>query len=132
MNGVEVNFHDCEIQKIMDHIYIGDEFASKNRSLLESLKIKHIVVAGLELKPEHPDHFSYLVIPVRDSKKENISEYFSQSNQFIEKAISSNEDVLVHCAKGKSRSATIILAFMMYKYKLQHNKALVYVKRKRN
>ena len=54
------------------------------------------------------------------------------SNQFIEKAISSNEDVLVHCAKGKSRSATIILAFMMYKYKLQHNKALVYVKRKRN
>jgi protein-tyrosine phosphatase len=69
---------------------------------------------------------------VRDNRKEKISEYFSKTNEFIEKVLESKENVLVHCAKGISRSATIVLAFMMYKFKMSTQDAMGFVKRKRN
>ena len=51
MSVPDIDYYNCELQKIMENIYIGDECASKNKNLLESLKIKHIVVVGFELKP---------------------------------------------------------------------------------
>jgi len=58
------------------------------------------------------------VIPVSDSPIENISQYFNETNQFIDEALKiENNNVLVHCHAGVSRSATICIAYLMYKMK---------------
>lgn len=56
---------------------------SQNRLLLESLQIKHVLTAGLELEsPKHP-FCSYLHIPARDNKHEPLKDYFEKCNEFI-------------------------------------------------
>ena len=60
----------CEdINKILPNLYISDENTSKNKKLLNDLSIKHIIIAGHELKPHHSPHFNYLHVPLHDNKK---------------------------------------------------------------
>ena len=68
--------HNCDIQKVMQGLYIGDDLASSNKKLLSDLGIKNIVVAAKELAPKFPLNFEYLHIPVRDHRKELIIDYF--------------------------------------------------------
>lgn len=74
----------------MNGLYLGDELVAGNKKLLSDLNIKHIIVVGLEQKAHHPGDFNYLTVPVRDHKKEKISEYFETTNQFIEKILQTN------------------------------------------
>lgn len=56
----------------------------------------------------------YMRIPVDDSPNENLEQYFESAIHFINEAKSNGHAVLVHCAMGISRSATIVLAYLMY------------------
>ncbi|XP_062500636.1 uncharacterized protein LOC134177877 [Corticium candelabrum] len=51
--------------------------------------------------------------------------------KFIEKHRSEKTSVLVHCAQGKSRSATAVVAYIMVKNSLDTNGALKFVQEKR-
>jgi len=48
-----------------------------------------------------------------DSSDENIAVHFDESLEFIRRGIEAGEGVLVHCRMGISRSATIVLAYLM-------------------
>jgi hypothetical protein len=61
----------------------------------------------------------------------NIMEYFESTNAFIEKSQSTKQAVLIHCHMGISRSATILIAYLMWKYEMPHFIALDYVRNKR-
>jgi protein-tyrosine phosphatase len=51
--------------------------------------------------------------------------------RFIDCGRESGESVLVHCAQGKSRSAAVVIAFVMQKNKLSFADAMHLVKSKR-
>lgn len=51
--------------------------------------------------------------PIRDEEEVNIAVHFMKATEFIEQAKSRNEAVLVHCHEGKSRSVSLILAYLM-------------------
>ncbi|GAM28653.1 hypothetical protein SAMD00019534_118290 [Acytostelium subglobosum LB1] len=55
----------------------------------------------------------YLRVPVADSSRAQIEQYFDQSCVFIETGIKSGANILVHCQQGRSRSPTIIIAYLM-------------------
>jgi protein-tyrosine phosphatase len=59
-------------------------------------------------------------IPVNDVSGENISRYFDDVADKINSIGVRNEKVLIHCVAGVSRSATLVLAYLM-KY---HNMSL--------
>jgi len=50
---------------------------------------------------------------VCDNEDSNISSIFEEACDFIDYVEKAGQSVLVHCFEGKSRSATLVLAFLM-------------------
>lgn len=69
--------------------------------------------------------YQHFHIRLDDDPNENLLQHFEEANGFIEKALSGGGGVFVHCAMGKSRSATIVCAWLMRTYGLSPLKALV-------
>ena len=70
--------------------------------------------------------YVYCNIEIEDNESANIAQYFPITFNFIEEALSSDPShrVLVHCFMGKSRSSTILCAYLMRKYQLRFVPAL--------
>ena len=60
-----------------------------------------------------------------------ISKYFSAFNDLMNGFEARRETCLVHCIQGISRSATIVAAYLMYKYNMTPSEAISYIRQKR-
>merc|ERR1712130_267547 len=49
----------------------------------------------------------------------------------IKEHLEARERVLVHCTQGQSRSATVIIAYLMWHYRVSYEKAFAFVQSKR-
>lgn len=63
----------------------------------------------------------------KDTERFNIAQYFDQSVNFIKQCLAST-NVLVHCMAGVSRSATLIIAYLMTEKGVNYESALNYVR----
>jgi dual specificity MAP kinase phosphatase len=72
----------------------------------------------------------YLRVDVEDRNDQPIEEYFNQAFDFIENALteSASNRVLVHCAQGVSRSASIVIMYLMRHYSVQFDDAYKFTK----
>jgi len=87
---------------------------------LESLGITAVVCALSETEERRmmadrvlPDHVKRMHVRLVDSDSSDISSYFESAGQFIDGELRAGGRVLIHCAAGISRSATILLSFLM-------------------
>ena len=71
------------------------------------------------------------MISIDDSHDQDIHQYFQSTNEFIKSATTNNGNVLVHCHAGVSRSATLVLAYLMYEYNMSLEDARALLKSKR-
>ncbi|KAH3732986.1 dual specificity protein phosphatase 9 [Pelomyxa schiedti] len=62
-------------------------------------------------------------IQVQDLPTENLLDRFPECNAFIEDALFRGA-VLVHCSEGVSRSATVVMAYLMWKHHISYEMAL--------
>lgn len=62
----------------------------------------------------------------------NLQIHFDECIEFIEESLKKNENILVHCAAGVSRSASIVIAYIMKTKKLKFEEAFNLVKSKRS
>lgn len=75
----------------------------------------------------------YMHIPLEDSVGERLTKgILDDANEFIDDKLSKGRRVLVHCAAGKSRSPSIVIAYLMRKNKWTFDEAMEYVKKKRS
>ena len=124
-----------DISQITDNIFIGNKEIAKDVKQLKKYGITHIVNCANELKyliKYHKNVFEYLWLPLVDSYIENINEYFSKTNQFIDDAITKGGKVLIHCSAGISRSSSVTIAYLMYKENITFDNALKKVKNERS
>jgi hypothetical protein len=84
-------------------------------------------MVGYFMTPIFPNYFAYKNIKVNDSNNENILIYLVKGIKFIEES----KIGYVHCQLGKSRSASIAMAYVMYKNKIHFAEAFDFVKDKR-
>ncbi|XP_014251597.1 dual specificity protein phosphatase MPK-4-like isoform X2 [Cimex lectularius] len=71
-----------------------------------------------------------MFIQVTDMNKEDLLSHFESAFEFIEEA-RENGVVLVHCYFGVSRSSTIVIAYLMKKFKISYDEAFERAKSKR-
>ena len=107
---------------------IGDFMNSINYKALIANNITHILVCGEELACRYPEEFTYKKLRIDDTPDTSIREYFQEVYEFINGGIKSG-NVLVHCAQAKSRSASMILAYLMKRKNIKFKKALEILKK---
>lgn len=122
------------LSKITDYLYIGDMHAGKSAHEHGMTHVVNCISSQDGGQYERQLNVRYLDFPMRDSADYNISEHFPEAFAFIAQAQREQGKVLVHCQAGKSRSATIVIGYLM-KFDLSFNRSyeatLKYVKSKR-
>ena len=115
--------------EIMPHLYLG----AMEASLKEGLRLYNIAaVLSIGTTPLYiSKKVDYLRFSCEDVAEENIARFFQPSYEFIDKYISQNKNVLVHCVAGMSRSVTLVTAYMMKKLQIPLQEAFKTVKEKR-
>lgn len=114
------------MQEIIPGVFLGPySTALKNcRSTLLDKGITHIICVRQDIeahfiKPQFNDTtFTYLTLDIADIATESIIRFFPKVRQFIDDALSRNSKVLVHGNNGNSRSATLVLGYIMEKFGL--------------
>lgn len=127
-----------EMQEILPNLFLGP-YAAATRSKLDALLrcgITHVVcirqaVEANIIRPNFPDTFRYLVIEIADSVTENIICHFPRVRDFLDECLRSDGRVLVHGNAGISRSAALVIAYIMEKYGMSYEKAFQYVQERR-
>ncbi|KAL0342271.1 UNVERIFIED_CONTAM: Dual specificity protein phosphatase PHS1 [Sesamum calycinum] len=98
-------------------LFIGGALAARSVYTLQLLGITHILcLCSNEIGQEDsqfPELFEYKNFSICDNEETNISEIFQEAHDFINQVEQIGGKVLVHCFEGKSRSATLVLAYLM-------------------
>jgi len=118
---------------INDNLFLGGETSSKNKATLKEFNIQVIVNVSnnVECVFEKEKGYIYKVIPIADVPTAKISSYFDETTQFIHTHITNGKNVLVHCKAGASRSATMVIAYLMKYNNLTLKEAFLLVKERR-
>ncbi|XP_054898974.1 dual specificity protein phosphatase 13 [Poeciliopsis prolifica] len=127
------------VNEVWPGLFIGNAATARNKTLLQNLGITHVVNAADG--PRHSDtlprfyrdtNIQYHGVEAADCRDFDLSPFFSETADFIQGALSQKGKVLVHCARGISRSGTLVLAFLMIKEGLTLVEAVELVCRSRN
>jgi len=120
------------MSEILEKLYLGRVFDSKNLKFLTSTGITHIVTVAEELAPVFPDKFTYLHIKVEDHDFFKYIPYFDQIADFIDNAITKeNGAVFVHCMYGINRSATAVICYLIKYHKMTCDQAKKFTRERR-
>ena len=101
------------------NLYIGGLHALFQKpDLFKEAQITHILsILDYDLyEAGHFKEYKHLQIRLDDDPNENILQHFEETNRFLDSALQDGGAVFVHCAMGKSRSATLVCAYLMHKY----------------
>ena len=113
-------------------LYLSCASIASKKELMERFGIKGIIsMGGFDAHTTytvHPDPMEYHFVFISDYEDEPIHLEFKLCFEFIDKI---DGAVLVHCMAGVSRSATIVIAYLMYKKGMKYEEAYAYVKERR-
>lgn len=129
ISGGPVNLDEIE-----PGLWLGNVTAAADLPTLEKLAIRSVLTIDSCPLPAHVTENPGLrvkYIQASDVPREDLIKHFEDTNNFIRESLEEERNVLVHCYFGVSRSATIVIAYIMNKYKLTYDAALQRVKSKR-
>lgn len=123
---------------VVDNIYIGSAFNAASYYDLINQNIKVVINVTKEISEYYPDEFIYLNYDIYDNNDDSICKYLEKAYKDIKKHQKETKgNILIHCYMGSSRSASVVLYYLMREIKndngeyLTHNEALKFLKNKR-
>jgi dual specificity MAP kinase phosphatase len=115
-------------------LFVGDQEIASNLDILRRFRLTFILNTAKECPNffEDKPEFRYLRLDLQDCATQNLDmDLFERSFQFIDEARSKNEKVYVHCRAGQSRSATIVISYLIRTFHWSLEKAYRFVQDKR-
>ncbi|CAE8597661.1 unnamed protein product [Polarella glacialis] len=122
---------DAEAHEIADGIFLGSVKAATDSKALERWKITHILVVDPTSSILWPSRFSYKRVKLDDVPTANLLEVLPEALSFLGEAQLRRGPVLIHCTRGISRSASVVIAFLMLFKRLSYKEAKSRVEAKR-
>ncbi|XP_056640768.1 uncharacterized protein LOC130901217 [Diorhabda carinulata] len=123
-----------ELDMIEPNLYLSGVAEAQNIETLKKYKITHILTINdyplTSLVKQALGHLQMKYIKLPDVCSSDLLSYFDEAYEFIREGVNKGA-VLVHCQMGVSRSATIVIAYLMKKYNITYREALDRVKMKR-
>ncbi|KAM4729459.1 dual specificity protein phosphatase 13A-like [Anableps anableps] len=123
--------------EVWPNLFLGDMFMSHDKFGLWQLGITHVLNASHgKLCCRGSDDFygtmvKYYGVPANDLPTFDLSPFFYPAAEFIHLALSSGGKIFVHCAVGVSRSAALVLAFLMIHHRFSLLSSIRCVQQKR-
>jgi hypothetical protein len=117
-----------KINYIIDNIYLGN-CGHSEEELLE-LGISHI----FNITPQTYRQYSSIIeyqLPIHDALDQNISDLFPEVLNKIKDLIDAGKKIYVHCYAGVSRSASLVILYIMIFYRKTFEESFRYVREKR-
>ncbi|ODN05334.1 Serine/threonine/tyrosine-interacting protein B [Orchesella cincta] len=126
------------MQEIVPNLFLGP-YAAVTRASLERMKeagLTHVVCVRSNsearfIRANHPEHFQYLIVQMDDSPLDPIIPKVQTVSAFIDNCLKSGGRVLVHGNGGMSRSAALVIGYIMSHYGVTFKKAHYFVQHKR-
>lgn len=126
------------VDEVWPNLFIGDMSVANDRYSLWKLGITHVLNAAhgrMYCQGSHEFYGSkvdYYGVPADDSPSFDLSHYFYPSAEYIQNVLDTpGARILVHCAVGVSRSASLVLAYLMIQHHLSLMDAITKVKEHR-
>lgn len=120
-----------DISRILENLYLGSAKASRSHNLLTSNGITHIVnVAG---RQHFPGQFIYKRVHFDDVEEFDELDKLRDIFQWLDEVMNSDRKskILVHCMGGISRSASVVIGYLVWTKKYQLDEAVGFVKNRR-
>jgi len=117
--------------QITDFLYLGSENDAYSGKFLAEKQIGYIMnVAGEVRSVEHKE-VKHVRIIVEDMVDDHQHHTFEEAFKVIDNAVNEKRPVLIHCARGRSRSATIVIGYLMTRNNWTLREAYSHVKERR-
>lgn len=136
--GREISDIQCAVEPegICGALFIGCASAvhPDNLRALDVRAVLRLGASFVHLDLHRPDDVSMavLTIPIDDNKLSDMRPHFLELVSFQQRHLSMGENVLVHCGAGVSRSATAVIAFLMWRHSgWSFEQSLRYLKERR-
>lgn len=108
---------DCLPCRVSGGLFIGGAGAARNLKALRKRAITAVVNAAPSVpcyfKDCPEDEFTYLSLPLFDDPDADLAPHIQAAIAFISAARARGAGVLVHCYAGQSRSAALVIAYLM-------------------
>lgn len=120
---------------IEGRIFLGSEASAANRAFLDAHEITAVLVCGSGLglfyANEPGNVIKYHQLPIEDTIHQPLLPFLPASMKFISCSLAEGRNVLIHCHAGVSRSASVMIAWIMLNQQLPFDQALEVVYSKR-
>jgi predicted protein tyrosine phosphatase len=114
------------MDEILPGLFLGSQKAVAKVN--KTHQISHILSCRSHApKPKVP-HVSWKVLEIKDKIDTPLSAYLEKSYKFLDRT---KTGALVHCRRGHSRSASIVIAYIMKKYDVPYDAAYRFVRSRR-
>lgn len=107
-----LRLQNTTVHTIIDNrLYLGPGFAATDEMMLKEDHITHVLNVATELETQSFTGIEVLHLKLWDSPQQELP--FEQVAAFMAKSLAGGGRCLVHCNAGQSRSASIVIFFLM-------------------
>lgn len=128
-NKDRLAFYEKQCSRVAEHIYLGSDLVAKTRDILRQNGITHVLNCVGFVCPEYfKGDLVYKTLWLQDSPSEDITSILYDVFDYFEDVREQKGRVLVHCCQGVSRSASLVIAYLMWREGQSFEDAFQYVK----